>query len=172
MKKYWHIALMLLCVLVVSSSCSKDDNEVIPVDEAWKIANEEAFLAQTLDPDYTKLKSESNEGFILYKVLKKGEGTEQIYFNSVIKAHYKGTFINGTIFDRTPEGGAPSKFAVNEVVDGWTTALQHMHVGDKWEIWIPQQLAYGPSGNNKGGSIILPYTTLIFDLEVAEIVQQ
>lgn len=173
MKKYWHIALTLLCILVVSS-CSKDDDTIV-VDEVWKLQNEEAFQAQILDPEFTKLNSLSNEGFILYKVLKKGEGTEPIYYNSTVKMYYKGTFIDGTVFDqRLMEDSDPAGFNVNEVVDGWTTALQYMHVGDKWEVWIPQQLAYGPSGNTDkyGNVIVKPYTTLIFEMEVVEIVQE
>lgn len=183
MKKYWHIALTLLCILVVSS-CGKDD-DVIVVDEVWKLQNEEAFQAQILNPEFTKLNSLSNEGFILYKVLEKGEGTEPIYYNSTVKMYYKGTFINGTVFDqRLKEDSDPAEFLINGfspngtftgVIDGWTTALQYMHVGDKWEVWIPQQLAYGPSGKRdsySGVVTVKPYTTLIFEMEVVEIVQE
>ncbi|WP_099463987.1 MULTISPECIES: FKBP-type peptidyl-prolyl cis-trans isomerase [Parabacteroides] len=174
MKKYLQIALMLFCVLVVSS-CSKNE-DALEVDEAWKIENDEAFQAQIFAPGFQQLKSQSNEGFILYKVIKEGEGKEPIYYTSTVKAYYKGTLIDGTVFEsHTFEEGAPSKFEVSGVVDGWTTALQHMHVGDKWEIWIPQQLGYGASGKKAqaaGQITILPYTTLIFELEVAEIVKQ
>lgn len=183
MKKYWHIALTLLCILVVSS-CGKDD-DVIVVDEVWKLQNEEAFQAQILNPEFTKLNSLSNEGFILYKVLEKGEGTEPIYYNSTVKMYYKGTFINGTVFDQClKEDSDPAEFLINGfspngtftgVIDGWTTALQYMHVGDKWEVWIPQQLAYGPSGKRdsySGVVTVKPYTTLIFEMEVVEIVQE
>ncbi len=67
MKKYWHIALMLFCVLMITS-CG--DDEALEVDEVWKVQNEEAFQAQMLVPGFEQLSSQSNAGFILYKVLK------------------------------------------------------------------------------------------------------
>ena len=70
MKKYWHIALMLFCVLMITS-CG-DDDEALEVDEVWKVQNEEAFQAQMLVPGFEQLSSQSNAGFILYKVLKTG----------------------------------------------------------------------------------------------------
>lgn len=68
MKKYWHIALMLFCVLMITS-CG-DDDEALEVDEVWKVQNEEDFQAQMLVPGFEQLSSQSNAGFILYKVLK------------------------------------------------------------------------------------------------------
>ena len=68
MKKYWHIALMLFCVFMITS-CG-DDDEALEVDEVWKVQNEEAFQAQMLVPGFEQLSSQSNAGFILYKVLK------------------------------------------------------------------------------------------------------
>lgn len=70
MKKYWHIALMLFCVFMITS-CG-DDDEALEVDEVWKVQNEEAFQAQMLVPGFEQLSSQSNAGFILYKVLKTG----------------------------------------------------------------------------------------------------
>ena len=77
MKKYWHIALMLFCVLMITS-CG-DDDEALEVDEVWKVQNEEAFQAQMLVPGFEQLSSQSNAGFILYKVLKTGEPKSPIY---------------------------------------------------------------------------------------------
>lgn len=170
MKKYLQIALMLLCVLVVSS-CSGNNNE-LAIDEEWKIKNEEAFQAQKFNPDFQELKSQSNNGYILYKVLDEGTGEVPIYYTSTVKVYYKGTLIDGKVFDQQLfENGAPATFKVNEMVDGVTTALQHMHVGDKWLIWMPQQLGYGRAGRDGGNVTILPYSTLIFELEVTEIVK-
>ena len=97
MKKYWHIALMLFCVLMITS-CG-DDDEALEVDEVWKVQNEEAFQAQMLVPGFEQLSSQSNAGFILYKVLKTGESKEPIYYTSKVECYYKGTFIDGTVFD-------------------------------------------------------------------------
>jgi len=159
MKKYWHIALMLFCVLMITS-CG-DDDEALEVDEVWKVQNEEAFQAQMLVPGFEQLSSQSNAGFILYKVLKTGESKEPIYYTSKVECYYKGSFINGEVFDdRSFEAG-------------FATALQNMHPGDRWEIWIPQQMGYGSAGRSASGSVIIkPYTTLIFDLEVTRIVKE
>lgn len=174
MKRYGYIALMLLCVWALSS-CSKDD-EVLEVDEEWKVLNEEAFAAQTLAPDFSKINSQSNAGFILYKVIKSGESKEQIYYTSKVKVYYKGSLIDGTVFDdKSFENSSGSTFEVGNVVDGFSTALQNMHPGDRWIIWIPQQMGYGIAGssNSTPGSVtIKPYSTLIFDLEVIEVVKQ
>ena len=86
----------------------------------------------------------------------------------------KGTFIDGTVFDdKSFEAGAPAELTVSEMVDGFATALQNMHPGDRWEIWIPQQMGYGSAGRSASGSVIIkPYTTLIFELEVTRIVKE
>ena len=80
----------------------------------------------------------------------------------------------GVVFDQKmdEEGYDPAEFEVSGVVDGWATALQHMHVGDRWEVWIPYQLGYGVTGSSGGSVTILPYSTLVFDMEVAEITEQ
>lgn len=68
--------------------------------------------------------------------------------------------------DRSFEAGEPAELTVSDMVDGFATALQNMHPGDRWEIWIPQQMGYGSAGRSASGSVIIkPYTTLIFDLE-------
>ncbi len=172
MKKYWHIALMLFCALMISS-CGNDDDDAQEVDEVWKAQNEEAFQAQMLVPDFEQLSSQSNAGFILYKVLNTGESTERIYYTSTVECYYKGTFIDGTVFeDKSFEAGAPAELTVSDMGDGFATALQHMHSGDRWEIWIPQQMGYGSTGSTSGSVTIKPYTTLIFDLEVVRIVEE
>ena len=172
MKRYGFIALLLLCVWTLSS-CSKDDDTLV-VDEEWKIENEEAFQAQILAPDFSKLNSQSNAGFILYKVLKTGESKEQIYYTSTVKLYYKGSLIDDTVFDdHSFENSSGATYAVSSLVDGFQTALQNMHPGDRWIVWIPQQLGYGAAGKSSSvGVSILPYTTLIFDIEVVEVEQE
>ena len=81
----------------------------------------------------------------------------------------KGNIIqNKVIFDTTENTKIPRTFNVNGVVDGFSTALQRMQVGDKWEVWMPWKLAYGESGN----STIKGYTTLVFEIELVSIVKQ
>lgn len=99
-----------------------------------------------------------------YKVLVKGNGPKPKDTDRV-KVNYRGTLIDGTEFDKSPEG-APSTFAVRGVIKGWTEALQMMPVGSKWEIYVPADLAYGKRG---AGEKIGPNSTLIFEIELVEI---
>ena len=173
MKRFGYILAMLFGLLGVNTACSDDDDDTqLEVDEEWRKLNDEAFAAQAKDPEFQKLESQSEAGYILYKVLKQGESTEQIYWNSQVEVYYKGTLIDGTVFDDGSfEHGASAVFAPSGVVDGFGTALQHMHPGDRWEIWIPQQMGYGSVGSTSGAVTIKPYTTLIFDLEVVKVVE-
>jgi FKBP-type peptidyl-prolyl cis-trans isomerase len=104
-----------------------------------------------------------------YKVLEKGDGTESPSASSRVKVHYKGTLIDGRTFDSSYDRGKPAEFAVNGVIKGWTEALQLMKPGDKWQLFIPSDLAYG--NNPRPGGIIEPNMALIFDVELLEIVK-
>lgn len=97
-----------------------------------------------------------------YKVLKSGNGPSPKETDKV-KTHYKGTLINGTEFDNSISRGEPAVFPVNGVIKGWTEALQLMKVGDKWELYIPANLAYGEKG---AGGAIPPNATLVFEVEL------
>ncbi len=100
-----------------------------------------------------------------YQVLAKGSGEKPSLVDTV-SVHYRGTFINGQIFDSSYERGKPHEFPVNRVIPGWSEALQLMQVGDKWQIFIPHYLAYGEAGF---GNEIGPCATLIFEMELLEI---
>lgn len=165
MKKYWHIVLMLFCVLLTAPSCSNDDDDE-KIDEVWKQKNEEAFSAKVFDAQFTKIESEGKEGSVYYKVLKTGDGKQPLY-TSTVNVYYKGKLVDDTVFDyRLFEDGAPyNTLVAGQTILGWTVALQHMHVGDKWEVWIPQELGYGTV---EQGSIP-GYSTLIFEIELVEI---
>ena len=101
-----------------------------------------------------------------YKVLNEGDGELPILTDQV-KCHYHGTLIDGTVFDSSVERGQPAVFPVNGVIQGWIEALQLMSTGSKWRLFIPSELAYGKQG---AGGAIGPNTTLIFDVELLEIV--
>ena len=101
-----------------------------------------------------------------YKVLKQGNGAVA-KANDKVKVKYEGRLIDGTVFDSTDKhGGDPVTFSPSQVIKGWTEALCLMPVGSKWQLYIPQELAYGPRG---AGNDIPPYSTLIFDVEVIDI---
>ncbi|MDR1644857.1 MAG: FKBP-type peptidyl-prolyl cis-trans isomerase [Tannerellaceae bacterium] len=154
------LAMMAPCLL----SCSDDDDPV--VDEVWKTANEEAFNSLTFDPSYKRLSSPSNYGHIYYKVLRNGTGLKPIYYTSTVTVYYTGSLIDGTVFDKAEyPDKLPFETAVTDVIEGWRTALQYMHEGDRWEIWIPQELGYGTVAK----SAIPAYSTLHFEMEVVKI---
>jgi len=102
-----------------------------------------------------------------YKVLKAGDGASP-KADSVVKVHYHGTLPNGKVFDSSVERKEPAEFPVNRVIPGWTEALQLMKVGDKFQLVIPPNLAYGDRG---AGPLIGPNQVLVFDVELLEIVK-
>ena len=102
-----------------------------------------------------------------YQVFKQGTG-DKPKATDKIRCHYHGTLINGTVFDSSVDRGEPIEFGVNQVIPGWTEALQLMNVGSKWRLFIPSHLAYGERG---AGQAIEPNSTLIFDVELLDIVK-
>ncbi len=103
-----------------------------------------------------------------YQVLTAGKGAKPTASDSV-KVHYTGTLLDGTKFDSSIERGEPAQFVLNSVVPGWTEALQLMPVGSKYKLWIPSKLGYGEQGTP--GGPIPPNSTLVFDVELIEIVK-
>jgi len=103
-----------------------------------------------------------------YEVLTEGTGPKPSADDRV-RVHYHGTLIDGTVFDSSIDRGEPAVFGVGQVIPGWTEALQLMSVGSKWKVYIPSDLAYGERG---AGADIGPNTTLIFEVELLEIVEE
>lgn len=102
---------------------------------------------------------------IFYRIITSGKGQICPNLHSIVSVHYRGTLINGKEFDNSYQRNCPEAFRLNEVIDGWQQALQLMHVGDKWIIYIPYQLGYG----KKACGPIPAYSTLIFEVELLSI---
>ncbi|MCB0640756.1 MAG: FKBP-type peptidyl-prolyl cis-trans isomerase, partial [Phaeodactylibacter sp.] len=100
-----------------------------------------------------------------YEVLKEGAG-ESPKPTDRVSVHYHGTLLDGTVFDSSVERGEPAQFPVQGVIPGWVEALQLMKPGSKWKLYIPSDLAYGSRG---AGGDIGPNSTLIFEVELLEI---
>lgn len=103
---------------------------------------------------------------LLYKVLRKGDGKHHPTKDSPCECHYKGTLIDGSEFDSSYRRSSPTTFKPNQVIKGWTEALQLMVEGDHWEIYLPSDLAYGKRG---AGAKIPPDAALVFTLELLKI---
>ena len=119
------------------------------------------FLAENAKKDDVVV----TESGLQYEVLTEGNG-EKPTAASTVRTHYHGTLIDGTVFDSSYDRGQPAEFPVGGVIKGWTEALQLMAVGSKWRLTIPYELAYGEQG---AGGAIGPYQTLVFDVELLEI---
>ena len=181
------LTLSFILSMFIFASCEKTET----FDDTRKIDNETQFAKVTAKvgeyAEYKKIESKTGAGHIMYKVIKEGDSDIRPLFNDEVKVLYTGwykrfwtkedeftgddgnPFKNKVIFDSTENrGNVPSKFAVNGTVDGFSTALQHMNVGDKWEIWMPWNLGYGAYDNTNSG--IPGYTTLVFEVELKEVV--
>ncbi|SNR30976.1 FKBP-type peptidyl-prolyl cis-trans isomerase [Hymenobacter mucosus] len=138
-----------------------DDDNQDPSTMSNNKAEGEAFLKENANkPGVTTLPSG-----LQYEVLTEGTG-KKAGSSSSVTTHYHGTLINGTVFDSSYQRGQPATFGVNQVIAGWTEALQLMPEGSKWRLYIPSDLAYGRRG---AGRDIGPDTALIFDVELLKV---
>lgn len=123
----------------------------------------EKFLEENKSKEGVKV----TESGLQYIVLKEGTGAKPTA-ESKVKVHYHGTLIDGTVFDSSVDRGEPTEFGVGQVIRGWTEGLQLMSVGSKYKFFISQDLGYGA---RQAGEKIKPYSTLIFEVELLEIVE-
>lgn len=106
------------------------------------------------------------DGGVQYKVIESGSGKQPASVEDTVVVHYRGTLIDGKEFDSSYGRGEPATFRIDEVIEGWQVALPQMQEGDKWQIVIPPELAYGEQG---AGAIIGPNETLVFEVELIEV---
>ena len=121
----------------------------------------EKFLAANAKKEGVKVL----DGGVQYKVIKEGNGPIPADTSNV-KVHYEGKTMDGTVFDSSYKRGEPAEFRANQVIKGWTEALVHMPAGSVWEVYIPQELAYG---ERQQGADIKPFSMLIFKIELIEV---
>jgi FKBP-type peptidyl-prolyl cis-trans isomerase FklB len=132
-----------------------------------KAAGEKKLGQAFLDSNKTQTGVVTLPSGLQYKIIKEGTGAKPGPTDKV-KVHYEGKLTNGKIFDSSIERGEPIELNVNGVIPGWTEALQLMPVGSKWKLFIPSDLGYGDNG---AGADIKPGATLIFDVELLDIVK-
>ena len=148
-----------------------DEANKILQDYFNKLQNERGKAAKEAGEKFLN-ENKNKEGVVTlksglqYKVISNGNGATPKSTDTV-KCHYEGRLINGQVFDSSIRRGEPAEFPVNGVIAGWVEALQLMPVGSKWQLYIPSDLAYGPHG---AGQAIGPNETLIFDIELLDII--
>ena len=120
-----------------------------------------AFLASNKKKSGVK----TTKSGLQFKIIKSGKGASPTPTNTV-EVHYKGTLLDGKVFDSSYKRGKPASFQVNRVIKGWTEALQMMKPGGQMMVWIPSDLAYGERG---AGQMIGPHATLIFDITLISV---
>ena len=140
----------------------KQQAEAAKAGEANKAAGE-AFLAE----NGKRAEVKTTPSGLQYEVIEEGNGPQPTAQDQV-EVHYTGKLIDGTVFDSSVDRGVPATFGVTQVIPGWVEALQLMKAGAKWRLYIPSQLAYGPSGTP--GGPIGPNSTLIFDVELLKVI--
>lgn len=167
------------------TSCSEDDNTVEEFPD-WQNRNEAYFNSiyerarDNADGSWKLILNyslqdtipTSNDDYIAVQVLEEGTGSGCPMYTDSVLVNYRGRLIpstsyaDGYVFDQSydgeynPETAMPAQFYVGGLIDGFTTALQHMHIGDVWRVYIPYNLGYGETGS----SSIPGYSTLIFDI--------
>jgi len=135
-------------------------------DKAAELASKREELAkQFMAANAARDEVTTTDSGLQYEVLETGDG-EKPGLQSTVVTHYHGTLLDGTVFDSSVERGEPAEFGVNQVIPGWTEALQMMSVGDKWRIACPPKLAYGEQG---AGDSIPPDTALVFEIHLIAI---
>lgn len=187
----WVIGLLFSASLVVTS-CDETDGAVDPyfnweernqlyIDSIAKVAQanpEQWRMIHTykFDAPMGDLSFDTND-YIYCKVLEKGTGTVRPVYTDSVSTHYRGQLIplyNGStvVFDQSYKGelntdfAQPVTFSVQGVIEGWTTALQHMVEGDRWEVYIPSRLGYGQAAMDA----IPTNSTLIFDMQLVKVI--
>lgn len=136
--------------------------------EIDEIASEEEAGKKFLDENKKKQGVVTTASGLQYEVIQVGDGPKPGPSDKVT-VHYHGTLLDGTIFDSSVDRGQPATFGVTQVIQGWEEGLQLMQQGAKWRLFIPSQLAYGERG---AGKYIKPYSVLIFELELLEIIRK
>lgn len=159
----------------------KGKKGLMTVEQAGQVAQMKmmSIKAKNMEEQYGPLKKKGEEWMaanakkpgvktlpsgVQYKVIKVGAG-QMPKDTSVVKVNYEGRLIDGTVFDSSYKNGQPVTLHANQVIKGWTEALVHMPAGSVWEVYIPQELAYGDREQGQ----IKPYSPLVFKIELISV---
>ena len=168
-------------VTQISLQGVKGKKGLMTVEQAGQVAQMKmmSIKAKNMEEQYGPLKKKGEEWMaanakkqgvktlpsgVQYKVIKEGAG-QMPKDTSVVKVNYEGRLIDGTVFDSSYKNGQPVTLRANQVIKGWTEALVHMPAGSVWEVYIPQELAYGDREQGQ----IKPYSPLVFKIELISV---
>jgi FKBP-type peptidyl-prolyl cis-trans isomerase len=148
----------------------EEKKECIIVMQQRMVDNRDKKSRKFLEDNKNKEGVVTTKTGLQYKVLKSGKGASPKAAD-MVTVHYKGSFTDGVEFDSSYRHNMPVTFAVNKMIKGWTEALQLMKVGDKWQLFVPGDLAYGAEGrkDQSGRYVIPPKATLVFEVELLSI---
>ncbi|MFC2150523.1 FKBP-type peptidyl-prolyl cis-trans isomerase [Calditrichota bacterium] len=149
---------MQAAIMQLQQSMQEKQNETRKAMTGKNKTEGEAFLKENATKEGVKTTASG----LQYKVIKAGTGKTP-GLNDTVETHYRGTLIDGTVFDSSYDRGETATFPVSGVISGWTEALQMMKEGGTWQLYIPSELAYGSRG---AGGKIGPDAVLIFDIEL------
>jgi len=139
-------------------------NAIMAEKNSGLALEETAYLAENAKKPGINITSSG----LQYEVIKEGTGAKPLE-NNRVRVHYEGKLADGTSFDSSYHRGEPTEFYLNQVIHGWTEGLQLMSVGSNFTFYIPSDLAYGPEGVQ---GVIPPYATLIFHVELIDIIYE
>ena len=128
--------------------------------DEWRQQNADFLQQKSADPEVKPL----GRG-VYYRIIETGRGTDCPQASSVVTCHYRGSLINGKVFDSSFERQCPEAFRCRDLIPGFTSALLQMHVGDRWEVYIPQDQGYG----TRSIPGIPGWSTLIFEIQLLNI---
>jgi FKBP-type peptidyl-prolyl cis-trans isomerase FklB len=149
---------------IFQASLPKEAPKADAPSETDAQAKEKTYLAENAK----KAGIKATPSGLQYLVITQGKSTKKPVATSQVKVHYHGTTTDGTVFDSSVERGEPITFGLNQVIRGWTEGVQLMTVGSKYKFFIPYNLAYGAQSPSPK---IAPYSTLIFEVELLDIVE-
>lgn len=165
----------IFCLKEITPKAEMEAERKKQMDEQEAMMKQREAMAKELEPlelpainkyvTENKIKVKPTASGLYYIETKKGSG-QSPKETDVVKVHYTGKLLDGTVFDSSVERGEPATFPLNQVIRGWTEALQLMKVGGKATLLLPSSIAYGPNG---AGERIPPYSPLLFDVELLEI---
>ena len=159
MRGLWKIAA--LAGMTVLAACGQHDNAAARTYDLSAKSNTDYLIAYAGRKDTVKRPTG-----LMYRVIKAGTGKPVTSPDDQVTVTYKGTLINGKVFDQT-KNGQPAQFTAGSLIPGWVEALSLMKEGDEWELVVPPELGYGPDGTPDG--TIPANQTLVFDLSLIKV---